>query len=299
MSLGFLSAMASLGAGAFAADRGFNLVDEIKDYGNSIYSFDANGNVGGALDTIGNSLADNSAFKGYGVTTGLGNSSVTATDNGMNVNLGVGQDGRWLNSANQNLGYANQMGQQAMTDPYARQQQLYDQAMAVQNPMLDQMQAAQQARSYAQGRGGVRGSQFGGSAEDAAMAKARVQGSNQALMQAQQMAMAEQAQQGQLASMFNQMGQSGYQTSFLPMQQQMAMMQLAGGDADRYQTGQLTGQGYLGQTAMGGIQAAVNAQKAASELEGNLYDSIFDNAGGLFGSFFDELRALGQQKPVP
>jgi hypothetical protein len=41
---------------------------------------------------------------------------------------------------------------------------------------------------------------------------------------------------------------------------------------------------------MGGIQAAVNAQKAASELEGNLYDSIFDNAGGLFGSLFDSLR---------
>jgi hypothetical protein len=288
---GFLSALSGLGAGAFAANRGFNLVDEISEYGNSIYNFDADGNVGGALNSIGQSLADNSAFKGYGVTTGLGNSGVSiGADGGMNVNLGVGQDGQWLNSANQSLGYANQMSQQAMTDPYARQQQLYEQSMAVQNPMLDQMQAAQQARSYAQGRGGIRGSQFGGSAEDAAMARARVQGSNQALLQAQQMAMAEQAQQGNLASMFNQMGQTGYQTSFLPMQQQMAMMQLAGGDADRYQTGQLTGQGYMGQTAMGGIQAAVNAQKAASELEGNLYDSIFDNAGGLFGSFFDSLR---------
>jgi hypothetical protein len=288
---GFLSALSGLGAGAFAANRGFNLVDEISEYGNSIYNFDAEGNVGGALNSIGQSLADNSAFKGYGVTTGLGNSGVSiGADGGMNVNLGVGQDGQWLNSANQSLGYANQMSQQAMTDPYARQQQLYEQSMAVQNPMLDQMQAAQQARSYAQGRGGIRGSQFGGSAEDAAMARARVQGSNQALLQAQQMAMAEQAQQGNLASMFNQMGQTGYQTSFLPMQQQMAMMQLAGGDADRYQTGQLTGQGYMGQTAMGGIQAAVNAQKAASELEGNLYDSIFDNAGGLFGSFFDSLR---------
>jgi hypothetical protein len=87
----------------------------------------------------------------------------------MNVNLGVGQDQSFMNSANQNMQYANQMGQMAMQDPYARQQQLYDQSMAVQNPMLDQMQAAQQARSYAQGRGGIRGSQFGGSAEDAAM----------------------------------------------------------------------------------------------------------------------------------
>jgi hypothetical protein len=237
------------------------------------------------MHDLGNSLAADSAFKGYGVSTGLGTGGVTMGDDGMNVSLGVGQDQNFLNSANGNMQYANQMSQRAMQDPYARQQQLYDQSMAVQNPMLDQMQAAQQARSYAQGRGGIRGSQFGGSAEDAAMARARVQGSNQAMLQAQQMGMAEQAQQGQMAGMFNQMGQSGYQTSFLPMQQQMAMMQLAGQDADRYQTGQLTGQGYRGQTALGGIQAAVNAQKAASELEGNVIDSIFDNASGLFDFF--------------
>jgi len=268
----------------FAADRGFTIADDIRDYGNNLWSY-KDGASSGAMHDLGNSLAADSAFKGYGVSTGLGTGGVTMGDDGMNVSLGVGQDQNFLNSANGNMQYANQMSQRAMQDPYARQQQLYDQSMAVQNPMLDQMQAAQQARSYAQGRGGIRGSQFGGSAEDAAMARARVQGSNQAMLQAQQMGMAEQAQQGQMAGMFNQMGQSGYQTSFLPMQQQMAMMQLAGQDADRYQTGQLTGQGYRGQTALGGIQAAVNAQKAASELEGNVIDSIFDNASGLFDFF--------------
>lgn len=274
-----------LGSG-FATDRGFNIADDIRDYGDSLWNY-KDGQAGGAMYDLGNSLAQDSKFQGYGVSTGLGTGGVSINDNGgMNVNLGVGQNQSMLNASNRNMQYANQMGQQAMADPYARQQQLYDQSMAVQNPMLDQMQAAQQARSYAQGRGGIRGSQFGGSAEDAAMARARVQGSNQAMLQAQQMGMAEQAQQGQLSSMFNQMGQSGYQSSFLPMQQQMAMMQLAGQDADRYQTGQLTGQGYRGQTALGGIQAAVNAQKAASELEGNVIDSLFDNASGLF-DFFD------------
>ena len=268
----------------FAADRGFTIADDIRDYGNNLWSY-KDGASSGAMHDLGNSLAADSAFKGYGVSTGLGTSNVTADENGMNVNLNVGQNQLQNHFASTNMGYADTMSQRAMQDPYARQQQLYDQSMAVQNPMLDQMQAAQQARSYAQGRGGIRGSQFGGSAEDAAMARARVQGSNQAMLQAQQMGMAEQAQQGQMAGMFNQMGQSGYQTSFLPMQQQMAMMQLAGQDADRYQTGQLTGQGYRGQTALGGIQAAVNAQKAASELEGNVIDSIFDNASGLFDFF--------------
>ena len=268
----------------FAADRGFTIADDIRDYGNNLWSYE-DGASSGAMHDLGNSLAADSAFKGYGVSTGLGTSNVTSGENGMNVNLNVGQNQLQNHFASTNMGYADTMSQRAMQDPYARQQQLYDQSMAVQNPMLDQMQAAQQARSYAQGRGGIRGSQFGGSAEDAAMARARVQGSNQAMLQAQQMGMAEQAQQGQMAGMFNQMGQSGYQTSFLPMQQQMAMMQLAGQDADRYQTGQLTGQGYRGQTALGGIQAAVNAQKAASELEGNVIDSIFDNASGLFDFF--------------
>ena len=269
----------------YGADRGFEIADDIREYGNNLWSY-KDGASSGAMHDLGNSLAADSAFKGYGVSTGLGDSNVTiGSDGGMNVDLGVGQNQLQNHFASTNMGYADTMSQRAMQDPYARQQQLYDQSMAVQNPMLDQMQAAQQARSYAQGRGGIRGSQFGGSAEDAAMARARVQGSNQAMLQAQQMGMAEQAQQGQMAGMFNQMGQSGYQTSFLPMQQQMAMMQLAGQDADRYQTGQLTGQGYRGQTALGGIQAAVNAQKAASELEGNVIDSIFDNASGLFDFF--------------
>ena len=280
-----MSWLSNIIGSTFAADRGFTIADDIRGYGDTLWNYE-NGAQGGAMSELGDSLATDSAFKGYGVSTGLGTGGVTMGDDGMNVSLGVGQNRLQNHLASTNMGYADTMSQRAMQDPYARQQQLYDQSMAVQNPMLDQMQAAQQARSYAQGRGGIRGSQFGGSAEDAAMARARVQGSNQAMLQAQQMGMAEQAQQGQMAGMFNQMGQSGYQTSFLPMQQQMAMMQLAGQDADRMQTGQLTGQGYLGQTALGGIQAAVNAQKAASELEGNVIDSIFDNASGLF-DFFD------------
>jgi hypothetical protein len=171
-------------------------------------------------------------------------------------------------------------------DNSERQQELYNQNMAVQNPMLNQMQAQQRADEFAMGRGGVSGSQFGGSSEDAAMARARVQGSNQAYQMAQQQGLAEQAQQAQMAQTFNQMGSQSYQNSFQPMNQQMQMMQLAGQDADRYQTGQLTGQGYLGQLNLGGIQAGVNSMKAASELEGNIYDSIFDNASGLLSGLF-------------
>jgi len=100
---------------------------------------------------------------------------------------------------------------------------------------------------------------------------------------AQQQALAEQAQQAGMAGTFNQMAGSAYGQSFLPMQQQMGLLQLAGGDADRAQTGQLTGQGYLSQLALGGQQTQVNAQKVAAELRGNVIDSILDNLSGEAG----------------
>jgi len=192
---------------------------------------------------------------------------------------------------NQAMGMMNSSTQamnNAMQPTDQRQQSIYNQMMAIQNPQLNRMQAAQQAREYAMGRGGVRGSQFGGTAEDAAMARARVDGSNAAAVAAMQQALAEQQQQTNMAGTFGQLGQQQYANSFLPMSQQMALMQLAAGDADRAQTGQLTGQGYLSQLALGGQQTQVNAQKVAAELRGNVLDSILDNLTGEFGllSFF-------------
>jgi hypothetical protein len=280
---GFFAAI----TGAASAGRGFDMADDVRKYGKSLYDY-KNGVATGAMPELGNQLADGSKFQGYGVSSGLGNTTIGTGPNGTpQVDLGVGQNQAYNGYANNYMNAANSFMNQSMVDPAARQQQLYEQNMAVQNPMLNQMQAQQQADEYAMGRGGIRGSQFGGTAEDAAMARARVQGSNQAYQMAQQQGLAEQAQQAGMANQYGQMGQSAYQTSFLPMQQQMQLLQLAGADADRYQTGQLTGQGYLGQLNLGGIQAGVNSMKAASELEGNIYDSIFDNVGGLLTGIFD------------
>ena len=282
---GFLTAL----TGALAANRGFNMADDVVNYGQGLYNYQ-DGVASGAMPELGNQLAEGSQFQGYGVSSSLGNTTIGTGPNGTpQVDLGVGQDPHWRRSAYQNQHAGDVMRNLSRQDNSARQQELYNQNMAVQNPMLNQMQAQQQADEYAMGRGGVRGSQFGGTAEDAAMARARVQGSNQAYQMAQQQGLAEQAQQAQMAQTFNQMGSQSYQNSFQPMNQQMSMMQLAGQDADRFQTGQLTGQGYLGQLNLGGIQAGVNSMKAASELEGNIYDSIFDNAGGLLGGIFGDL----------
>jgi hypothetical protein len=222
-----------------------------------------------------------------------------------------------------NYGAANQFRDQSMQDMGQRTQDIYNQAMAVQQPGLDRAQAAQQAREYAMGRGGVRGSQFGGTAEDAAMARARAEAGNQASFAAIQQAQAEQLQQANLAQAYGQsglqgaemrnnsanmlsdlgvkqkqmtdqrytnMGQLGNQMAqigldanklqYLPMQMQMELMQLAGADADRSQTGQLTGLGYLTQMMLGGSEVNVNASNVANQTRANLYDSILDNMGG-------------------
>jgi hypothetical protein len=211
--------------------------------------------------------------------------------------------------------------------------------------MLDQQQAQQQAREHAMGRGGIAGSAYGGTAEDAAMAKARAQASNQAAINAMQQADSERSMFGQMGAQYGQLGNQNYanmanrenalansaaqlgglgnqananaiqqgsmmgqignamsqlgldqtRLSYLPMEQQMKLLQLAQGTGSMAQTGQLTGQDYLAQMLLGGTNANINAQKVSSELMGNLYDSLLDNMGGqqnADGSSFSGISSL-------
>jgi len=312
------------------------------------------GSVAGAIDTaknisqtgadlntqltnMGNQLAQDSEFKGYGVTTGMGNVNVAA-DGSTSINGGIDQNMQTggnnmlagaqagygnaasgtqayqpgLQNTHQGMGgMALQAAQNSMQPTANREQDIYSRMMAAQQPGLDRAQAAQQAREYAMGRGGVMGSQFGGTAEDAAMAQARVNASNQAYLGAMNQAQQEMMNQGQLAQMYGnvgnqaaQIGQQGAgllsqiaqgqgqlglgmnQQSYMPYDYLLKSAGLGGANADRAQTGQLTGLGYQSQLGLGGAEVNVNAEKASSELLGNLYDSILDNASagnGLFG----------------
>jgi len=267
------------------------------------------------------------------------------------------------------LNASNSMMQQSMQGQAGREQDIYGRAMAMQQPMLDQQRAQMNAREFAQGRSGIRGSQFGGTGEDAAMARAQAQAQNSAAFQSMGMAQQEQMQQANIANMYggmgqgaaglqgslgmnmgnlglqnaqlgqsaagqlaqnagmtnafglsqaqlgqaaaqgmgglglsqaqlgqsaaNSMGQIGanqaqmgmqqYQNSYLGMQNQLAAMQNAQSGANMAQTGQLTGTGYAAQLGLGGIQTAVNSDKAASELYGNVAAAMMNNANGADG----------------
>lgn len=238
-----------------------------------------------------------------------------------------------------NYGAADQFRNQSMQSTAGREQDIYNRAMAMQQPGLDSQRAQTNAMEYASGRGGVMGSQFGGSGEDAAMARAQAQAQNAASFQAMGQASQEQMNQanmanmfgaqgiqaaglqGQLGNQFNQMGlqnaqlgqaagatlgqlgnqnmqikqgaaqglanvgnqQAGmglnaYGQSFLPMQNQLQALQAGQNNAAMAQTGQLTGTGYGAQLGLGGIQTAVNADKASSELYGNLMAAVLNNS---------------------
>ena len=136
------------------------------------------------LQNMGNQLNTGSQFQGYGVTSGLGTTTVGANGG---INLGVNPDKLLGGYSDANMtgsqgafnqamlgNYMDTAAQQAtaksLADPSKRQSEIFDQLMAIQNPMLDRQQAQQQANEYAAGEGGVRGSAYGGTAEDAAMA---------------------------------------------------------------------------------------------------------------------------------
>lgn len=306
------SGIASIGSIAGALDN----ASDIRDLGYATQQH---------LENMGKELNTGSQFQGYGVTSGMGTSTV---DGQGNIDLGVDPNAwqskqAWdnqtagSNALNQAMSqghgqgqinysdYATQAMDRSLADPSQRQGEIFNQLMAIQNPMLDQQQAQQQAREHAMGRGGVMGSAFGGTAEDAAMAKARAQASNEAAMGAMQQADAERKMFGDMGAAYGglgnqaigaqsqyggmlsnagqalgQLGLSQREQSYLPMEMQMKLLEQGMNTAGMSQTGQLTGQDYLSQLLLGGVNANMNAQKVSSELQGNLYDSILDNLGG-------------------
>jgi hypothetical protein len=248
---------------------GMQLADDIRGVGETAAE---------DMGLLAQQLQGDTAFKGYGVTTGLGTSTVGADGT---TNLGVGPDAGMAGASSGFMNASQQAMQNSMQDTAGREQDIYNRAMAMQQPGLDAQRAQHIAREQGMGRRGLMGSQFGGTGEDAAMARAQMQAMNEASFQSMGMAQNEMMNQGKLASQYGQLGQGMFGSSFMPMQQQMAMLGLGGQNADRSQTGQLTGANLASQLGLGGIQAQVNAETTAADLYAKLFGSGMDAIGGM------------------
>ena len=326
-----------LAGSAYSIDQGLAAADRMENLGNYLNDWAA---------TQGGTLADNSAFKGYGITSKLGTSTGSIGEDGsFNLSFGVDPDAQFqshgdsqrtaggtaMNNAGHrfadalaaygNVNPADNMSTamtRALADPSLREQEIYNRMMAVQEPALARQQMAQQAREYAMGRGGVRGTQYGGTAEDAAMARARADASRQASVDAMGLARDERGMFSDMATQFGQLanqraagiGQVGdsyanlgtkrydlgmdmEQLSYLPVQQQLEILNQAMSGTEMAQQGQLTGQGFLSQMLLGGMGNNINAQKVANETRADLFNALLSNLGGSAGSDGSQLSGLG------
>lgn len=89
---------------------------------------------------------------------------------------------------------AAQAGQGLLTSPEQAQNSIYESIRATQRPEEERQNLRLQEQLAAQGRSGVRTSDYGGTPEQLAMAKAQAEAQNSAALQARQMGMQEQAQ---------------------------------------------------------------------------------------------------------
>ena len=186
---------------------------------------------------------------------------------GMEANNGVFGEG------------AEQAMRSALADPTKRQEEIFGQLMGMQQPGLDAAQAQQQAREYAMGRGGVMGSQFGGTAEDAAMAKARAQASNEAALGAMKQADAERGMLGQMAAQFGQVGNQDYANKQ--------------STADSY-LNTAAQQGQLGNTNFANEQSVKDSLLNASSQQGQLGIQNYANEQNTKDSYLNTANQQGQ-----
>ena len=129
------------------------------------------------------------------------------------------------------FGLGSKFMQQLDTSTADREADIYERMRAVQRPEELRQQQAMQEQMFAQGRGGVRTEQYGGTPEQLAMYKAQAEAQNSAMLGAMGQAQAEQQQLAGLASQYTGLG-SGLATQSQQMtnaQQAQALQALQGG----------------------------------------------------------------------
>jgi hypothetical protein len=180
------------------------------------------------------------------------------------------------------LSHAQQAANNAMgMDVGAREAEIYNRGMAMQQPGLDAQRAQQQAREHAMGRGGMRGSQYGGTAEDAATARAQAQAQNEMSYQSMAQAQSEMMNQANMSNMFGQQGmaasnaQQQYGTALAGIGQNETSMEQA-----RY--------GMMTQNSS--AQANAAAQQAAAA--NNQIQSALAQQQGAYSDYDRQLAAL-------
>lgn len=122
------------------------------------------------------------------------------------MDQGVFGAGMAEDAARRSYGLGEQFMGQAGMPTTDREAAVYERIRAAQRPEEERQRMALEERLFAQGRGGVTTSQYGGTPEQLAMAQAQTEAQNQAMLAAMQQAQREQAQQAEIGARYTGMG---------------------------------------------------------------------------------------------
>ena len=214
-------------------------------------------------------------FRPFTVTTGTGVSQTTPTG-GLDVGLGATAGALEQQLQEQAGGLFGRVG----VDPATAQQEYFEQIRGVQRPEEERQRLAMEERLLGQGRLGLMTSQYGGTPEQFALAKAQEEARNQAAVMARSQALAEQQQALQMGSGL--LGQS-----FVPQQQQLDALTAATNIANIAGTGQRTGAQLAAQLGSQGLENLIRSYENVGLLEQQEQDTLarllLGGAGGQSG----------------
>lgn len=271
---------------------------------------------------IGQQASDGTRFRGYGVTGPQGSVSVDPTGttslglsddmSALQDQLATGSQGlfsqatnqspRYEDLMNQALGLGSDFMQRSEQGIAGRQDDIYEQIRAMQQPGEQRQNLALEERLAAQGRSGVSTNQYGGTPEQLALAKAQQEAQNQAAFQARGQALGEQQQQANLGSMFSglgmqaggqglqergqlmNMGQGMLQSSFMPQSSMLDMFN-AGSQAFGFEdVARRQAANQLAEARMGGLDAFLGANLGRANLLGTIGSAALTGGSGLLSS---------------
>lgn len=261
--MSWLGDLLGLGAGGLLVNSAYDRLGSIGDRAMS------------GSQNIAQQSLQQTQFKPYTVTSGLG--STSATGSGTSINLSPEQQ------ALQNQLGAGAQGffSEAMQDPAQMQGDIYEAIRAVQQPGEDRQRLALEERLANQGRLGVRTSMFGGTPEQFSMDMAQGEARNQAALMAMQQAQQQRAQSAGL-------GQQFLQSQYMPQAALLQQGQFGLQNQSLAQQAQLTGAGLFGEASMGGLEALLGSGLGQANLMGQLgsglMSGVFSPVAGAVGS---------------
>lgn len=216
-------------------------------------------------------------FQPFTVSSSVG--GVTAGPGGTTYGLSAEQQAM----QDRLFGGAAGFYEQAMQDTAGREQDIYNRIRAAQMPEEQRQRQALEERLFTQGRGGVTTSQFGGTPEQLAMAKAQTEAQNQAMLGAMQQAQAEQQQQAALGGQYLQQSYAPQAALLSAMSPALNVAGMA--DVARRQQGE-----FDLEAAMANVQGQLGLQTGLANLYGGVYGGLLGGLGGILG-------ASAQDKP--